>query len=330
MISLRQHIFSLIAVFVALAIGIAAGSTVVRGPLLESTRARLSSAEQQIDEERAENDALAGEVAQLDDWADDGPAQLLAGRLEGSAVLLVVVGDTDGDVVRGTVASLRASSAELMGEIRLDRGVFDPEQTERVAAALGIDPATGDGVTGDSVTAEGVTAEGVTGAFGDLLAGLIEQISTEVANDGPADGVLRSAFGDLEDAGLVDLLQVSPDPIESDSLDVVILSDRNLVNDPDPLLDALVTTSFAQGASPVMMVAEVGRVLDANDSPVASFVGSIRSDGRLRDEVSTVDNAETMLGWIALVLGLDAAHRGVIGHYGFREGADRAIPSRES
>ncbi|TPW12136.1 MAG: hypothetical protein FD127_2808, partial [Acidimicrobiaceae bacterium] len=63
MISLRQHIFSLVAVFVALAVGIAAGSTVVRGPLLDSLRARLDSAEQNIETERAENDLLAAELA---------------------------------------------------------------------------------------------------------------------------------------------------------------------------------------------------------------------------------------------------------------------------
>ena len=73
MISLRQHLFSLIAVFVALAIGIAAGSTVVRGPLLDSTRARLESAEEVIAAERAENELLTAEVAQLDGWAVDGP-----------------------------------------------------------------------------------------------------------------------------------------------------------------------------------------------------------------------------------------------------------------
>ena len=75
-----------------------------------------------------------------------------------------------------------------------------------------------------------------------------------------------------------------------------------------------------------MMVAEVGRIEQGNDTPVDSFVESIRDDGRLRDEVSTVDNAETILGWIPMVLGLEAAQRGEIGHYGFRDGAERSIP----
>ena len=77
-----------------------------------------------------------------------------------------------------------------------------------------------------------------------------------------------------------------------------------------------------------MMVAEVGRVLQDNDNPVPSFVSAIRDNGRLRDEVSTDDNAETILGWIAVVLGLEAARSGDVEHYGFRDGADRALPPR--
>lgn len=75
----------------------------MRGPLLDSTRSRLESAEELIEQERAENDVLVAELAQLDALGEDGPAQLLAGRLTGSAVVLVVAGDVDGDVVAGVL-----------------------------------------------------------------------------------------------------------------------------------------------------------------------------------------------------------------------------------
>src|SRR5215210_7047366 len=140
MISLRHHIFSLVAVFVALAIGIAAGSTVVRGPLLDSLRARVESAEALIEVERAENDSLAAEVAQLDQLGEDAPDQLLPGRLEGTAVLLVVAGDVNVGVVDGVSRSVIASSAELIGEIRIDGIAFDPDQAVRVADAIGAAP----------------------------------------------------------------------------------------------------------------------------------------------------------------------------------------------
>ena len=82
----------------------------------------------------------------------------------------------------------------------------------------------------------------------------------------------------------------------------------------------------------------MARVLDKQVHLTAVYIGydtgdfflvrAIRDDGRLRDEVSTVDNAETILGWVAAVLALEAGHNGSVGHYGFREGADGAIPAR--
>lgn len=315
MISLRQHIFSLVAVFVALAVGIAAGSTVVRGPLLDSTRARLESAEELIAIERAENDDIAAELAQLDGWSDDGPAQLLAGRLASTGVLLVVAGDVDGDVVDGMVRSIQATDAHLLAEVRLDQAVFDVEQSERLVEALGADAAS----TPDPAV-----------AFGEQVGTLLVEVATAILADGSAgaDEVLRSSFGDFEDAGLVDLLEVATEEMDLADVDVVVLTDRNLVADPSRVLTGVIAVSDPGGSALTTLVAEVGRVVQGNEDPVPSFVGAIRDSGRLRDEISTVDNAETILGWIAVVLGLEAAMDGSVEHYGFRDGSDRSIPPR--
>lgn len=315
MISLRQHIFSLVAVFVALAVGIAAGSTVVRGPLLDSTRARLESAEQNIELERAENDALAAELAQLDAWEADGPDQLLRGRYAGGAVLMVVAGDVDKDVVDGVIRSIKASAGAFLGEVRLAPEVFDPEESARVGEAL-------------AAGAAGETDPAVT--FGATVGNLVVSVAGQLDDSGSArsDDVIRAAFGDLEDAGLVDLLLLNSAEVDVSDLDVVVLTDRNLVEDPARVLDGIVAVSDPTVAGLTVMVAEVGRVLQDNDTPVPSYVATIRDDGRLRDEISTVDNAETILGWVALVLGLEASENGSADHYGFREGADRPIPQR--
>ena len=315
MISLRQHIFSLVAVFVALAVGIAAGSTVVRGPLLDSTRARLEAAEENIEIERAENDELAAELAQLDDWVVDGPSQLLDGRLPDSGVLVVVTGDVDDDVVDGVLRSVRASAGTLLGELRIDPLVMDPEQSQRVAEVMGV-----------QASEEIVPME----VFGSRIAELAPTVANAFAGKSSVDAavVLREAFGDLEDAGLVDLLEVSPDEVTVSSVDLLVLTDRNLAHDPAPMLGALITVSDPAGSALPLLVAEVGRIGQDNDAPVPSFVGAIRDSGRLRDEVSTVDNAETILGWVAMVLGLEAGRDGSVGHFGYRDGADGAIPAR--
>ncbi len=315
MISLRQHIFSLVAVFVALAVGIAAGSTVVRGPLLDSTRARLEAAEESIEVERAENDALAAELAQLDDWVADGPSQLLVGRLADTGVLVIVAGDVDDDVVDGVMRSLRATSGTLLGELRIDPLVTNPEQAQRVGEVMGVQ-------VGEQTAPMEVFGERIA----EIVPGVVSAIAGQQVESGAA--VLRAAFGDLEDAGLVDLLAVNPAAIEVTDVVVLVVTDRNLVHDPAPMLDRVITLSDPADAGVSLLVAEVGRVAQDNGAPVPSFVGAIRDDGRLRDEVSTVDNAETILGWVAAVLALEAGRDGSVGHYGFRDGADGAIPAR--
>jgi hypothetical protein len=314
MISLRHHIFSLVAVFVALAIGIAAGSTVVRGPLLDSLRARVESAEALIETERAENDSLAAEVAQLDQLGEDAPDQLLPGRLDGSAVLLVVAGAVGVGAVDGVSRSLLAASAELIGEIRIDPSAFDPEQAARVAEAIGA-PAGSD----------------VAEVFGTQMAGLLAQVKDGVEARGPISQVASSVFGKLEDEAVVDLLRLRSAPVDADTFDVVLLVDRNVDDDPGPVLRAMVDATLGDSgdaaARQVLIVAEVGRVTPDDGPTSPSFVSAVRESGRLRDEVSTVDNAETVLGWIATVLGLQAAQRGEVGHFGFREGAERSIPA---
>jgi hypothetical protein len=199
--------------------------------------------------------------------------------------------------------------------VRIDQFVIDPDQADRVAAVMGVTPS------------EDVIPMAV---FGERLVELVPTVVSAIAESGPVvpSQVVRSTFGDLEDAGLVDLLEVNGSEISVDRVEVLVLTDRNLDNDPAPMLDRLIALSDPAGPAVPVTVAEVGRVAQDNESPVPSFVGSIRADGRLRDEVSTVDNAETILGWVASVLALEAGGEGSVGHYGFRSGSDGAIPAR--
>jgi hypothetical protein len=203
-------------------------------------------------------------------------------------VLLVVAGDVDPGVVDGLLRSVNASSAELVGEIRIDGVAFDPEQTAVIADVLGPNaPADAD----------------VADVLGSDLARRLRELRGAVGSSASTADAVSGVFGDLEDAGVVDLLRLRREPLTNDSFDVVLVVDRNVDNDPGAVLLAL-----------------------DDDATSPSFVAAIRDSGRLRDEVSTVDNAETVLGWIATILGLQSVHQGEVGHYGFRDGAERAIP----
>jgi hypothetical protein len=328
MISLRQHIFSLVAVFVALAIGIAAGSTVVRGPLLDSTRARLEAAEQNIELERAENDALAAELGQLDDWAVVGPAQLLSGRAVGIGVLLVTMPDVDEELARGIVGALRASDATLLADIRVDSRLADPTRSSEVGAATAL--LGGSVPDGDTVDAAEIAA-----GFATALGARVGEFAVTVAAaGGRVDEALRDVLGATEDSGSIDLVDVQAAAVEIEGVVVVVLNDRT-TEVQDGVLDladaSVAVASSARAAiaddrGVAVTVAEAGRVSPTIEQPRRSTVEIVRGDGRLRDEVGTVDNVESALGWIALVLSFEEVGVGGVGHYGFRDGADAALP----
>lgn len=58
MINFRYHVVSLVAVFLALAVGIVMGSTVIDRAIVDGLRNRIDTANKNTEEKRAENDQL--------------------------------------------------------------------------------------------------------------------------------------------------------------------------------------------------------------------------------------------------------------------------------
>lgn len=63
MIHFRYHLVSLIAVFLALAIGVAMGATVINSAVVDALRSQVSSAERRADNVKRENDQLKNDRA---------------------------------------------------------------------------------------------------------------------------------------------------------------------------------------------------------------------------------------------------------------------------
>ncbi len=133
---------------------------------------------------------------------------------------------------------------------------------------------------------------------------------------------------DLEDAGFISFQDV--DGIEFDPTKLDGRTSRILVVGGNAA-----STPFAHNAMPlVTALADTGRLVAVADDwretdPGPSRgeeLGVIRDDGDLRGQVSTLDNLDTADGPLLAVLVLGDLGRGTIGHYGFGDGAERAVP----
>ncbi|MFC7572173.1 copper transporter [Klenkia terrae] len=137
MIDFRYHLVSLIAVFLAVALGIVIGTTALNGGLLDNLQTQVSGLQE---DKRSLEDTNQGLQAQLDStggFAEEvGPA-LVAGTLTGRSVLLLVGNeDVDTDAVDEVTSLLGDAGATVTGTLRLNPAYSDPETSSSLQGYL--------------------------------------------------------------------------------------------------------------------------------------------------------------------------------------------------
>lgn len=113
--SARYHAVSLIAVFLALAIGILIGAE-FGGDALNNTRKNLEqSLTGNLQDARERSDELNGKLARSDEFASRVYPALVRDRLEGRRIGVVALGDLPGDTITAIEDALGPTGARLVG-----------------------------------------------------------------------------------------------------------------------------------------------------------------------------------------------------------------------
>jgi len=124
-IDFRYHLVSIIAVFLALAIGLAVGATSLGG----ATVAALQTAERVLTHTNEalskDKQALIQQVNADQAFAQAGSGRLLSGLLTGRTVVLVIAQGADNKVVTGVTTSLRQAGATVTGQVTLNQAFLD-------------------------------------------------------------------------------------------------------------------------------------------------------------------------------------------------------------
>ena len=167
MIDFRYHLVSLIAVFLAVALGIVIGTTALNGGLLDNLQGQVGALQE---DKRALEDTNQGLQTQLDatgGFAEEvGPA-LVAGTLTGRSVLLVVGNeDVAEDAVDEVTTLLGEAGATVNGTIRLTPQYSDPATSSSLQSYL----------TGPGALPAGVTLPEESADPADLVASLLAQV----------------------------------------------------------------------------------------------------------------------------------------------------------
>ena len=125
MIDFKYHLVSIIAVFLALAVGLVVGATALSGPAL----AILQKAEKQVNRNNQalfkKNQALQNQVSADQLFGSAAAPRLLPGLLADEKVVLVLAPGSVGTVSTGLTTALRQAGATVTGTVTLNGSFLD-------------------------------------------------------------------------------------------------------------------------------------------------------------------------------------------------------------
>ena len=339
MISLRFHIVSITAVFLALGLGIAFGSTFIEKATIDTLNAQLDSLEGSLGDRDSRIDELESVVATNGDATgalDEEGDRLLAGMADGVPVVLIASRGVDQNDVNATVQTLGTAGAQVQGiwwltdRFRLDDdgelsdlaeivGVesTDPARLRRAAIeAIGavLHTATvADAGAGAPTGPDDESTDGSDDDAVDVTTSTTEPTSTD---DGDVDTGDAGDTGDTDGgsddetaAADLDAAADEPQPVEGQVAQMLAQGfiDFESVSgsDEDPGLAAGTRPILVGGSNQLaddVVLAPLVEELGTGDDPVPSVLTSARDgDGEVADVVAVVRQDDDLRGRVTTV-----------------------------
>ncbi|NYG08260.1 outer membrane murein-binding lipoprotein Lpp [Phycicoccus badiiscoriae] len=308
MIDFRYHLVSIVSIFMALAVGIVLGA----GPLKENIGNTLTS---EVANLRADKAALRSELTAADkgtqardEFTLASNRTLLAGRLKGTTVTLVVLPGADSNLVKTTQGTLATAGAVVGSTISVqdtwvdqDKAAFRATLGQQLASQVGvpIDQSGGDVV--NAVLARSVLAK--------------------------AGSTSTGAAAALEGLRTGELIRYTPDKVTASSVAVIVAgmvtgSDAAVREQRATGLSHLAGALDAAGAGAVL----VTQSLAPGATNTTSVVSTSRADGDQSKLLSTVDDADIPMGQASLVFGVLEQEAGRSGQYGLAPDSSATFP----
>jgi Copper transport outer membrane protein, MctB len=312
MIDFRYHIVSIVAVFLALGLGLLVGATALQPTALGGLISLSQREHEQIGAALASNRQLNRQLDSNDQWAQANAPQLLHGLLAGERVVVVEAPGASSQVVNGVSDALAEAGATVSGQVQIQDKFFDVSRATQqqltqlaqrftpVAVSLQGSPVAqaSQAIAGAILTKDGA---------GQPVAGQRDSASAALLSGFGAEGFL--AVNGQPDARATLAIVIIPDTPQSTSIS-------------NPQSQRLVT--LAQQLN----LAGQGTVVagSVDGSGPGSVIDVMRNGGRA-GHLSSVDNANRTIGQIVVAQALAEQLRGVSGSYGATSSAASAAPS---
>jgi Copper transport outer membrane protein, MctB len=310
MISMRYHIISLAAAFLALALGIVLGATKINGPWLSNLQSDSATLTEQRDQLQTENTDLTSDVAAGQKMAEAVADVAVRGVFQPDpTVVLVTTADASPADRDAVLALLDKAGAKIATQLQLTAAFTDPAKAQELRTLLA------------SNIPAGQTLPEVddTGTLAASLLSLLVVADGTGSSKATADEATK-AFTALTTAGFI---QLSGTPAAGRL--VIVLTGPAEVGGSEADRAATIAhfaTQLKLSAKGVVIAGEEG-----SESAQVGAVGVVRGDTAASAAVTTIDNVDMPSGRLAAVLGLAEQDGGGSGRYGIAVTAEAMVPT---
>lgn len=329
MIDFRYHLVSIVAVFLALTVGLVLGTTMLQDPLLNTLQSETADLRSQSEDLRAERDAADQVNAGADRMAEAVSEDTLSGLLTDLGVVVVAAPGADTETADALAGRVAQAGGEVVGRIRITDAFLDGGNAtfvDELALQIARDPHDLSGSPHEKAGAE----------IGRALAAA-EEDASESGDPGEGEGASPSADPSAQEEG--------GDGDHDPSAVLEAFTEGGLITvegEPAESSDAVVVVAPSGGASPEGQEAqaanavlntittalhrEVGATVVAGDGPSARGEGMLAQARAAEAAFATVDVASRPMGEVITVLALAENLEEAGGAYGIGEGVGGFLP----
>ena len=310
MVNFRFHLVSLIAVFLALGLGILTGSAVVNQATVQTIRREIKDVRAEVNNLRSVNGQLKDDLNRSNAFLADSAAYAVEGRLLAVPVAVLAERGVSGGTVNDTIGLVRAAGAVAPAIVWLE-SKWKLENDRDVQALRDATDLLGGA---NSVRQRALDA---------LALRLTSPPVAPVPGEPPRPDLLQR----LSDAGFIsidpgnaDMTTFPPTPARA----LLITGTQSDFAGTDLTVE---TAQALVNANAPTVAGEVYVQQDGSDAPKrGDAVAKVRTKDTLASVVSTVDDLELVQGRVAAVLALQDLGAGTVGHYGYGDGASSSLP----
>ena len=307
MISLRYHVVSIAAVFLAIALGVVLGSTAVSERLLSGLHRDNDSLTRQVEDLQAERAAQRDRLTDADAFTAAVGPMAVRGQLDQRTVAIVTTAEADPADRDAIAALVRQAGGTVTGQLQLTDAFTDGSRADRLRELVTRLPA---GVQLPTASDAGTLAGGLLGAL----------LLLDPATNQPQASADESAaaLAGLVDGGFVR----ADDTVRPAQLAVVLTGGAitgDAAGDRAAMIARFATQLDRSGAGTVL----AGRTAAADGT---GPVGVARVDTSITAVLSTVDGVQAPAGRVVTVLALREQLDGAAGRYGTAGNAQAVAP----